>query len=300
VTLLAVTATGVFAYLLVGVLTGNAPELRLGRSKPKVQVSASQLWLVQAGVNLTPRQFWSASVALALATFTIVVLVTATPSVAVVPGCAMGLLPRLYFARQRSRRMRSVQEAWPDALREIVGGINAGMSLPQAVSALARSGPESIREAFSRFPLLMRMLGVVPALEVIKEELADPTSDRVIEVLILAQERGGRIVSDVLRDLGDATNEDVKTTEEIATNALEQKINARAVFVLPWMVLLLLTAKPGHFRDFYQSPAGLLVVLIAAAASLIGMAVLGRLSKDPVEERVLGAAATVDDGGAAR
>jgi tight adherence protein B len=288
VTLLAAVSTGVFAYLLVGVLTGNAPRLRIRAGTPRTQVSPGQLWLVQAGVSLTPRQFWTASAAVGIIAFSIIMAVTTTPSVAVVPGVAIGLAPRMFFARQRSRRMRSVQEAWPDALREIVGGINAGMSLPQAVSALARNGPEAIREAFSRFPLLMRMLGVIPALEVIKEELADPTSDRVIEVLILAHERGGRIVSEVLRDLGDATSTDVQTTEEIATNALEQKINARAVFILPWLVLLLLTAKPGHFRDFYQSPSGLLVVLIAAAASLIGMAIVGRLSQDPVEQRVLG------------
>jgi Flp pilus assembly protein TadB len=79
----------------------------------------------------------------------------------------------------------------------------------------------------------------------------------------------------------------VKTGEQIATDALEQKINARAVFVLPWLVLLLLTARPGHFRDFYQSSGGLLVVAVAGVASLLGVLVLGRLARDPVEERVL-------------
>ncbi len=38
-----------------------------------------------------------------------------------------------------------------------------------------------------------------PALELVKEELADPTSDRVIEVLLLAHERGGPIVRHIWR-----------------------------------------------------------------------------------------------------
>jgi Flp pilus assembly protein TadB len=71
------------------------------------------------------------------------------------------------------------------------------------------------------------------------------------------------------------------------TDALEQKINARAVFALPWLVLLLLTARPGHFRDFYQSTGGLLVVGAAAVLSAVGVVLVTRLGRDPVEERVL-------------
>jgi tight adherence protein B len=285
VSLVAALASGIAAYLLVGACTGNLPTARRTRTIPAL--SGRQLWLVQAGVALTPRQFWAGSGVLAWVTFSLVALATSTPAVAGVPAAAVGLLPRMYFARLRAARMRAVQEAWPDALREVVGGIAAGMSLPQAVSALARSGPDAIREAFVRFDVLARTLGTVAALEVVKAELADPTSDRVIEVLILAHERGGRIVSDLLRDLAEATSDAVRTTEQIATESLEQKINARAVFVLPWLVLLLLTARPGHFRDFYQSGAGLAVVGIGAVASLLGMLIVGRLARDEVEERVL-------------
>ena len=97
------------------------------------------------------------------------------------------------------------------------------------------------------------MLGTGPALELVKEDLADPTSDRVLEVLILAQERGGAIVRDILDDLVDATTRDLKLLDELETEGLEMRINARAVVVLPWFVLVALTARPGAFRDFYQS-----------------------------------------------
>ena len=100
------------------------------------------------------------------------------------------------------------------------------------------------------------MLGTVPALEVIREELADPTSDRVIEVLILASERGGQIVKEILEDLVVATTKDLKVLDEIETEGLEMRINARAVLVLPWFVLVALTLRGGAFREFYASSAG--------------------------------------------
>jgi tight adherence protein B len=286
VTLLAAAATGLAVYLAARAIAG-VPVTLPRRRRPAGQLSQAQLWLVQAGLRVTPRQFWVASALIGSGVFAGVVLLTGTPAVALAPAFFALLAPRLYFARQRLRRLRAVAEAWPDGLRELVSSVAAGMSLPQALYGLARRGPAPLREAFGRFPLLVRILGVVPALEVIRSELADPTSDRVIEVLILAHERGGRVVIDVLRDLAEATTDDVKTSEEIATDALEQKLNARAVFVLPWVVLVALVAAPGHFRDFYQSATGVIVVAVAAVASFAGAALVGRLARDAVEPRVL-------------
>ena len=94
------------------------------------------------------------------------------------------------------------------------------------------------------FGSLSRAVGVVPALEAIKADLAHPTSDRIIEVMIVAHERGGPIVLSILRDLTDATTKDMWAGEELATLALEQKINARVVFVIPWVVLAFITTVP--------------------------------------------------------
>lgn len=296
-TVVAPIASAMAAYLLVGWLTGNFPELRVTRRR-RSAVSERQVWLLQAGVELTPRQFVAGSVGLGLMAFVLVVLVTATPAVALVPAVVVSLLPRAYFTRRRSQRLREVQEAWPDGLRDLLASISAGQSLHRAVVGLARTGPEPLRRAFARYDTLARMVGTVAALEVIKEELADPTSDRVIEVLIIAHERGGHLLSDILRDLADATTRDVRALEEITTESLEQRINARAVFVLPWLVLLLLTSRAGVFRDFYRSPGGLVVVLLGAALSLAGLYAVARLSRDRGEQRVLGAAAplSVRDG----
>jgi tight adherence protein B len=239
-------------------------------------------------VAVTPRQFWAASVAAAAVAFAAVTALTGTPLVALVPAGAVAGLPRAYFARRRTARLRLVQVAWPDGLRDVLASITAGRSLPQALTTLASSGPLPLQEAFARFPLLARMLGTVPALEVVKEELADPTSDRVIEVLILAQERGGQIVKDILEDLVVTTTKDLKVLEEIETEGLEMKINARAVLVLPWVVLVALTIRPGPFRAFYQSAGGLVVVLAGGALSAFGYFLISRLARTHHERRVFG------------
>lgn len=292
--LLAPVLTGLFFALLVGEITGYGPRFEF-RKLRRAEKSRSQTWLIQAGVDLNPRQFWMASATAAVLAFVFFLAITGVPLIAIMPALLVGLLPRAFFARRRSRRLSEVQQAWPDGIRDLVASISSGVSLPKAIEALATSGPPAIREAFGTYPLLARTLGVLPALEVIKEELADPTSDRVIEVLILAYQRGGSIVPRILQDLGEATTRDLWAIEEIRTEALEQKINARVVFALPWFVLVALTARSGMFRDFYQSPGGAIVIVIGAALSLIGIAIVSRLSRDPDEPRVMGGAALLTD-----
>jgi len=292
VNLAAALAVGVFAYLATGLLLGVSPVRRLAaRPSTARPVSTRQLWLNQAGVRLTPRQFCLGSAGVGLGAFVLLGSIASTPVVALVPAVALGSLPGAFFARQRATRLRTVQLAWPDAIRELISSISAGMSLERALLGLAGNGPEPIRVAFARFPTLARTLGTLPALEVVKEELAHPTSDRVIEVLILAQRRGGQVVTSILEELIDATTDDLNLQEEIKTNALEGKLNARIVFALPWFVLLLLTTRGGPFQDFYQSPAGLVVVVAAAAWSLVGLWLVGKLSRVRGEPRVFGSAA---------
>lgn len=284
--LLAAVLSGATVYLLLATLTGRGPRLR--RIAPTAEASRRRTWLAQAGADVSPGQFVVGSILAGSVTFAVAAVLTRAPAVAIVPAVAVGLLPRAYFARRRVARLRGLQEAWPDGIRDLVAAVSAGLSLHAAIMTLAEHGPGPVRGAFSRYPLLARVLGVVPALELVKEDLADPTSDRVIEVLVLAQERGGPLLPEILRDLADATTKDVRTLEEIETAALEQRINARAVFVLPWVVLLVLTLQQGPFREFYRSSGGVLVVALGGLMSTAGIWLVGRLSRDPEEERVFG------------
>ena len=64
--LLAALLAAVFAYLAVGYLSGYAPNIRWRASRPSTDMSKRQLWLVQAGLNISPVRFWSVSVVLGL------------------------------------------------------------------------------------------------------------------------------------------------------------------------------------------------------------------------------------------
>jgi len=292
VTLMAALLVGVAVYLAMALFLNVAPDVS-AKAKATPQISSRQLWLIQAGSELTPRQFWGAAFGVGFAAFLLVWLVTGAWPVALGPAIAIGLLPRAYYSRERAKRIATIQAAWPDGIRDLLAHVSSGATLPKAVDALSDDGPEPLRFAFARFPLRARMLGVVPALEMVKEELADPTSDKVIEVLILAHEYGGDLVQDVLRDLIDAISDDLRTLEEVRTAGLEQKIESWLVVVVPWLVLVFLASVPPAYVAFYRSPAGQTVVFAALIWSGFGILLLRAMSRDRGERRVLGGGAEI-------
>jgi len=257
-------------------------------TRPRPRRASRTLAVTIPGLDVSPVQFWVTVVGVAGFTFLAVFAVTSLVVVSAVPSVVVATLPRAYYARKRSQRLARVLEAWPDGLRDILSSVRSGASLPTAIESLASFGPEPLREAFQGFDVYSRSLGVVPALEMVKEDLADPTADRIIEVLVLAYERGGSVVPAILDDLAEATTRDLWTMEQIRTEALEQKINSRVVFVLPWVVLIAITARSGAFRDFYSTRAGVVVVVIGGLMSLLGVLVATRLGAHPPEPRVFG------------
>ncbi len=284
-TLLAALSGGVFVYLLVGFLTDNPPR-SLTRQRRR-RSSRRLSWLNQADLAVTPRQFVAVSAAAAIVTFLVVWALSGALPVALVPALAVGCLPRLCFARQAQRGAEARVSAWPDALRDLVAHLEAPMSLHRGLVELGRSGPEPLRAAWRRYARLTGALDHRTALNAVKSELADPVSDRVVEVLQVAHAQGASVVIDVLRDLADATGKDIRLREEIETAHLERRIEARAAVVLPFAVLVLLCSTSEPYRDFYSSVGGLVVIVLGSVMAIGGMTLIRRLGRLPVEARVL-------------
>ena len=285
-TLLAACCWGALLALAVGVVTGTPLEIQRMRRRDR-RAGRARTWLREAGVNVTPLQFVAGSAAVALLVLVGIATITGAPLVAVVPALGVGVLPRAYFARRRAARAQAIQSAWPEALRDVIASLGGGMSLTHALRSLSTTGPEALRDAFSRFDEIARLRGTSAALEVVRDDLDDVTSDRVLEVLLLAHERGGGIVRDILGDLIASTTRDLKAAQEAQSDGLEMRINARAVLVLPWLVLVALTLRPGPFRAFYTSAAGVVVIVLGGAMSALGALWISRLGRQVAEPRVL-------------
>ena len=123
-----------------------------------------------------------------------------------------GYLPVAVVSGRARRRQREFAEVWPEAVDNLASAVRAGMSLPEALAALGDRGPEPLRPAFDAFALDYQVTGRFgECLDRLKERLADPVGDRVVEGLRVAREVGGGDLGRLLRNLSGFLRDDART-----------------------------------------------------------------------------------------
>jgi tight adherence protein B len=281
---------------LLGLLFGLGCVLvwRSGRRAPvKVRRTATVTdrtrdLLAQAGIGgVTPARLWGACAATGVVVFVLVLGTSRVPVIAAAFGTFAGLTPLQLVRRRRSQRRVELRQVWPEAVDNLASGVRAGLSLPEALAQLGQRGPEQLRGPFRRFGEDYRSSGrFAPCLDRLKDELADPVGDRVVEALRMAREVGGTDLGRLLRTLSAFLREDARTRAELQSRQGWTVNAARLALGAPWALLLLLSLQPETVRA-YNTTAGALVLLIGGGTSLVAYRVMLGIARLPEERRVL-------------
>lgn len=211
-----------------------------------------------------------------------------TPPVALVFGVLAGWSPLALVSGRARRRRRELAQLWPEAVDNLASAVRAGLSLPEALSALAERGPASLREPFAAFALDYQVSGrFAEALDRLKLRLADPVGDQVVEALRVAREVGGGDLGRLLRNLSTFLREDARTRSELEARQAWTLNGARLAVAAPWFVLLLMCFQREVIRRF-ATPAGVTVLVVGAVACAAAYRLMLRIGRLPVERRVLG------------
>jgi tight adherence protein B len=273
--------------LLVWRSGARAPVRRPRQSRQRLREL-----LVQAGIEgVTPRQLIAASAALGAVVFVLVLGTSGVPVIAALFGGFAALVPVLLVRRRRAQRSVELREVWPEAVDNLASAVRAGLSLPEALSQLGVRGPEQLRSPFRTFGEDYRATGrFAQSLDTLKDNLADPVGDRVVESLRMAREVGGSDLGRLLRTLSAFLREDARTRAELESRQGWTVNAARLALCAPWVLLLLLSTRPSAVAA-YNTATGAAVLVIGGGVSLLAYRVMIRIARLPTERRVLRGAA---------
>lgn len=219
--------------------------------------------------------------------FLVVLLVSGAPFVALSFGLMAAWAPVALVRYRASRRRSGLREVWPEGVDNLASGVRAGLSLPEALAQLGERGPEELRPAFAEFAEDYRSSGrFTDSLSRLKERLADPVADRLVEALRITREVGGSDLGRLLRTLSTFLREDARTRGELEARQSWTVSAARLAVAAPWVVLALLATRAGAVEP-YNRPEGVLVLAVGAGATLIAYRLMLRIGRLPQEERVL-------------
>lgn len=279
------------ALLAAGVLLTASPWVwprRASRARP-ARVGVVRRLLQEAGFAHAPAGRPAVvAVVLAAAGAVVAGLLTSLAAVALVAAVASAAAPFAWL-RARGRRLRRSRRAlWSDVCDLLTSAVRAGMSLPDAVAALAVNGPPPLRPGFVRFAADIAASGHFDSSALrLKAVLADPVADRIIETLRMARHVGGTELTGILRSLSASVRADATLRAEV--EARQSWVRGAAVVgvVAPWVVLGLLALRP-EGAAAYATPSGTVVVLVGAGVSVFAYRLTMRLGRLPDPQRWFG------------
>jgi tight adherence protein B len=266
-----------------GVRIGPGPGRRASRP-PRRRVGD---WLVQAGLDVSAREFVAVTGVMAVVGAVLGLTLFGGPVPALVVGLCAGASPVASYRRRRSRLRAEAQEAWPRLLEEIrVLTSGLGRSIPQALFEAGRGAPEGLRDGFAaahrEWLLSTDFLRTVA---VLKASLADPTADAACETLLVAHEVGGSDLDRRLAALIEDRVIDVQGRKDARSRQAGVVFARRFVLLVPvGMALVGMTVGTG--RQAYGTAWGQVMVVLGVLAVAGCWAWAGRLLRLPEEQRV--------------
>jgi tight adherence protein B len=262
----------------------RAPQRRAGVRRP----GRRQELLAAAGLTgINTAQLLALQVGLGLAAAVLVLLTTRTVTISLVFGGFGAAVPYLLVRRLAAKRRSDLREVWPEVVDNLASAVRAGLSLPEALAALAVRGPEVLRPPFNRFAVEHRSTGRFnDSLDRLKDDLADPVGDRIVETLRVAREVGGSDLGRVLRTLATFLREDARARAELETRQGWVISAARLAVAAPWVVLLLLATQQQTLAA-YDSPVGTALLLGGGAVCVVAYRLMLRIGRLPQDLRVL-------------
>ncbi|MGN7862158.1 type II secretion system F family protein [Microbacterium sp. 22303] len=275
------------ALLAAGMVLAASPWLwPAGRRVVRTpRTGAATRLLREAGFRADARVLGVSMVAGGLVAGSVAWLTTATAAFALVIAVAGAVIPLVFLRSRRQRLLRLRRGLWPDVCDLLIASIRVGMPLPDAVAGLEEAAPAPLRPAFAAFARDLHATGRFDAAAVkLKEALADPVGDRIVETLRMAREVGGTELSSVLRALSSSVRAEAALRAEV--EARQSWIRGAAVLgaIAPWVILALLLLRPEGV-EAYSSPEGVALILGGAAVSFVAFRVMLRIGRLPEPRR---------------
>lgn len=236
--------------------------------------------LRRAGFERVPvAVFAGAAVMFGLALSAVGLALTGVVAVALIALVAGGASPFLIVRVRSVQRRRRNRLVWPDVIDHLVASVRSGVALPEGVADLAASGPAVLREDFTAFTRQYRLTGSFRvALDDLKERLADPTADRILETLRMSRDVGGAELPTVLKSLGTYLREEQAVRHEVEAKQSWVLNAAKLGSAAPWVVLLMLATRPEAAIAF-NSIEGAVVILIGLGVTVVAYLLMLRIAK---------------------
>ncbi len=186
-------------------------------------------------------------------------------------GLVLGIIvPWLYLKFRHSRRLNRFNGQLAETLGLMAGGLQAGLSLPQAIDSVVREGIEPMAGELRR-ALIEQRLGVdiTDALEGVGFRMDSEDFNWIVMAIRIQREVGGNL-AEILHTVADTLREREYLRRQVKALSAEGRLSGYILTGLPPLIgLYMLFANPDYVALLYTTLPGF--ILLGAAALLLGV-----------------------------
>ena len=174
----------------------------------------------------------------------------------IVSGFVGFFAPRIYVARQTSKRLNDFETQLPDTLALWVNALRSGYSVLQSMEAISRDAPEPTSTEFKRVVQEVS-LGIDPpdAMQHMLDRVESEDLDLVVTAVNIQREVGGNL-AEILEIISHVIRERIKLKGEIRVLTAQGRITGYVISGMPILLALFLYGiNPTYMANLFENRA---------------------------------------------
>ncbi|CAB4952567.1 unannotated protein [freshwater metagenome] len=235
--------------------------------------------LAGAGSALTASEWLLLHAGIAVGS-ALVGFVLSGPGLAVL-GLLLGIVvPWVYLKFRHSRRLNKFNAQLAETLGLMAGGLQAGLSLPQAIDSVVREGAEPMAGELRR-ALIEQRLGVdiTDALEGVGQRMDSEDFDWIVMAIRIQREVGGNL-AEILHTVSETLREREYLRRQVKALSAEGRLSGYILTGLPPLIgLYMMMVNPDYIALLYTTLPGFVLLAIAAFLLGLGSFAMSKLAK---------------------
>ncbi|MBL8228564.1 MAG: type II secretion system F family protein [Bryobacterales bacterium] len=242
-------------------------------------VEAIQNTLEQADLNWSVGRVFAAmllSGAIGMSLFSIIAWIPMWALIAIT--ALVALLPYLYIRGLRNKRLRKIEEQFPEAMESVARAMRAGYAFAGAIENVARQAKNPLRKELARavnesalgLPWEQALVGLAERLPIQEVHL--------FVAAVQVQSRAGGDLSEVLEKFAENMREAWALRGEVRSVSSQGRFAGYILTALPIVVgLAMFAVAPDFMRPLYEEELGRILLMCAAGGLIAAHFIIRKL-----------------------
>jgi len=197
----------------------------------------------------------------------------------VIAGVLAYLVPMRYIRWRQRRRLKAFNSRLADTVSLLSNAMKAGLSLPQAIEAVANNASPPISDELSRVIREMKLGSATPvALANMVRRVGSEDLDLIVTAIGIQSSVGGNMAR-ILDGISHTIRQRIQIKSQIGAMTAQMRASGWIITLLPFIVAGVLNIiTPSYFRVMFTDPAGRVLLVLAGLSIFIGNVFVRRIT----------------------